>query len=124
VRLVELVDKRKKAGRKEKEELASSDANFGKSAKDTASVVGTSVKKVEKTRTILDHADSETKQKVLECAKSIHKAYQEVQEKKKIEKESKSKPVFNVTNENIEWAKWTCNLVAGCEHSSYFNFHL
>ncbi len=46
--------------------------------------------KVEKTCTTLDYADEETKESVLTGKNLIHKAYAEVQEKKKIEKESKS----------------------------------
>ena len=61
-RLIAEVDKRKKAGRPDN--LASSDANYGKSAQETAEIVGTSQAKVERTRTVIDHADEETKQAV------------------------------------------------------------
>jgi ParB-like chromosome segregation protein Spo0J len=80
--LVEAVDKRKKRG--ERIDLASSDAKLspGKSAQETAKIIGTSERKVEKVRTILDHAEPEIKKEVLEGKKSIHKAYTEIQGKR------------------------------------------
>lgn len=32
----------------------------------------------------------------------------------------KPKPVFNETNENIEWARWTWNPVTGCKHGCQY----
>ncbi len=34
---------------------------------------------------------------------------------KEVKKYSSKKQVFNRTNENIEWAKWTWNPVVGCK---------
>ena len=40
-----------------------------------------------------------------------------VEEKKRTaEVERRSKPVFNVTNDNVEWARYTWNPVKGCKH--------
>lgn len=83
-RLVELMDKRKQIERdgKGKFTVTSIDA-ADKSAKGTAEIIGTSQAKVERTRTVLDHADKETKQAVLDGEKSIHKAYTETQKKRR-----------------------------------------
>lgn len=81
LRFVELLDKRKQQG--ERNDLASRDAKSGKSAEDTAVVVGTSPRKVEKARTILDHGDEETKTAVERGEKSINAAYRQTQESRK-----------------------------------------
>jgi len=54
------LDKRQTAGRKPKE-LAQPCANLGKSAEKTAEVLGVSARKVERMRTITDHAPEEVK---------------------------------------------------------------
>lgn len=98
--LVLAVDSRKKAGRPTSEkELASSDANSGKSAAKTAALTGTSPKKVEKIRAIADHAeatgDEEELDAVLKGEKSINMAANDVKAKKekaKRERSSTSKP--------------------------------
>ena len=87
LRWVGELDKRQTAGRKPKE-LASLDANFGKSADRTAETIGTSTRKVEKARAILDYAPPEVKAQVLSGEKSINKAYTETQAKRKEEKKS------------------------------------
>ena len=85
MRCIEAVDKRKRTGRKsDAEKLASLEANSGKSAEETAKIVGTSKTKVEKARTIIAHADDKTKQEVNEGKKSINKGYNETQQKRKI----------------------------------------
>jgi len=81
------------------------------SAKRTAEVVGTSSTKVERARMVLDHGDKETQEAVLRGEKTISAARTETQAKRKAETEKSkpsAKPVFNDTNDNIEWAKWTC----------------
>ena len=77
------VDKRRKQG--ERTDLASIEAKLvtGKSAEHTAQIVGVSKATVERARTVLDHADEETKAAVLAGEKSIHKAYVETQAKRK-----------------------------------------
>jgi hypothetical protein len=77
----ELVDRRRKSG--ERTDLAPIGARSDRSSEDTASIIGISHRKVERTRTVLDYADEDTKQEVLEGKKSIHKAYVETQERKK-----------------------------------------
>lgn len=82
--LVQAVDRRKRAGRPEKE-LASPDANFGRSDTQTAELTGTSPKKVSKIRAIADHAektgDSEEKDAVLAGTMSINRAERQVRAK-------------------------------------------
>jgi ParB family chromosome partitioning protein len=95
------VDKFKKTGRKrDAEKLASGEASFGKSAQETAKIVGTSRAKVEKMRTIENYADEQTKQAVDEGKKSINRAYNETRQKKKEQKVA-------VDNENQEKIKVT-----------------
>ena len=119
VRCIEALDRRKQVGRPS-EKLASSEANFkkGKSSQETAKLVGTSRAKVERARTVLEHALEEVKEAVRSGEMSINRAYQEVQAARQVEKTAKQndKPVFNRTNENIEWASWTWNPVTGCKH--------
>jgi hypothetical protein len=81
MRIVELVDRRRKSG--ERTDLAPIGARCGKSATEMADVIGISPRKVERTRTVLDYADEDTKQEVLEGKKSIHKAYVETQERRR-----------------------------------------
>jgi ParB family chromosome partitioning protein len=64
-RLVETIDKRKQRGGDRKSEEAKSKASndaIDKSAQETAKTIGISKDKVEKTRTILDHAELGVKQ--------------------------------------------------------------
>jgi hypothetical protein len=77
LRCIAAVDKRRGAGRPTKE-LASNDANFsaGKSAKETAQIVGTSRAKVERARRVL--SNPKEKQAVLNVKKSIYKAAQDI----------------------------------------------
>ena len=64
---------------------ASSEASAGKSADATAKALGTSRSKIEKARTVQDHADEETVQAVKDGNMSINKAYNETQAKRKAE---------------------------------------
>ena len=115
IRCIEALDRRKQAGRPS-EKLASKKANFkkGKSAQETAKLVGTSRAKVERVRTVLEHAEEPVKEAVKAGEMSINRAYQETQETRRAQETGK--PVFNRTNENIEWASWTWNPVTGCKH--------
>jgi ParB family chromosome partitioning protein len=88
--VVERLDERKKRGRPTK--LASTDANFGKSSQLTAQKIGTSPRKVEKVRTILDHADEKTKQAVKSGQMTIQEGYRKIQEKRKPEKKAAPAP--------------------------------
>lgn len=114
-RCLEALDRRKPRGRKN--ELAPYGANLGKSSEETAKLMGIPPRQVERTRTVLAHGGEETKQAVRSGEKSINKAYQETQERRRQEAEfskPEAKPVFNRTNENIKWAHWSWNPVTGC----------
>jgi len=54
LRMVKVVDERKRSG--ERTDLAPDGARFGKSAEVTAAIVGISQRKVERVRSIIDHA--------------------------------------------------------------------
>lgn len=81
---LEALDKRKRAGRPA-EKLAQPCAFVaaGKTSSETAKLLGISPRKVEQARTVLDHADEETKQAVLTGAKTINQAYIETQERRR-----------------------------------------
>lgn len=53
---------------------------------------------------------------VEELAKGEVKTIEDAVAKVEQRKESKSKSKFNLTNDNIEWSKWTWNPVTGCKH--------
>jgi len=116
IRCVQAVDKRKPRGGDRKsgavKSKASSDAidvdKAGKSksaiqpfdsAQETAKIVGTSRDKVKKARTILDHADEDTRQAVLDGKKSIHAAAKETQNKRepKVKEPSSEKPLQEIS---------------------------
>jgi len=97
---IEAVDKLK--GKGERTDLASLDARSGKSAQETAEIVGTSERKVEKYRTVMTHADDETKAAVKSGEKSINRAYTETQQKRK-EKEVIQKEQPENQNDNKFW---------------------
>lgn len=88
-RCVEAVDRSKRSGGDRKSEgfqksKASGDAfDSGKSAKETAKIVGVSQSKVERFRTVQKHADDETKEAVKAGEMSINKAYTATQERRK-----------------------------------------
>ncbi len=114
LRLVAICDQRRKSG--ERTDLASSEARLGKSAENTAEKIGTSRAKIEKARRVIDQADEQTKQAVMSGEKTINAAAREVAEKKKAVEATPAKiSVFNQTNDNIEWAKWSWNPVTGCK---------
>jgi len=71
-------------------------------------------RKVERARTILEHAEEPVKEAVKAGEMSINQAYQLTQEKRKAQ--GSGKAVFNRTNDNIDWAVWTWNPVTGCQH--------
>ncbi len=74
--VVEL-DKRKQAGRplNEAKKLAQPCANFGKSAEETASLLGVSTRKVEQIRTVMDNANDEIKRMVKTGRMTVNSAY-------------------------------------------------
>jgi protein gp37 len=119
IRCIEALDRRKERGGDHKsakfqEKSKAPDGAIDKTSQETARVIGISPRKVERTRTILEHAEEPVKEAVKAGEMSINQAYQVTQEKRKLE--AMGKPVFNRTNENIEWACWTWNPVTGCKH--------
>ena len=84
VRLVGELDKRRERGGDRKSEAAKSKAPHGaidKSATETAEIIGTSTRKVEKARAVLDKAAPEVKAAVVSGDMTINKAYQETRTK-------------------------------------------
>jgi len=61
----------------------------GKSAADTAQLLGISTTKVERTRSLLNHADADTIDDVKKRKKSINKACNEVRKKRKEKSENR-----------------------------------
>lgn len=99
IRLIAEVDKRKETARDESGKFSAVGASepagksdeakskgasetIDRSADVTAEIVGTSSTKVKKARTVIDHADEETKQEVATGDKTINRAYQETQDKR------------------------------------------
>jgi protein gp37 len=131
MRCVEVLDKRNERGGdhgnqyadekvpKTSNEVFANNTNEKNSATKTAKVVGTSHAKVEKARTVLDHADDKTKEEVKSGQKTINKAYAETQDMRKTQKEAK-RAVFNKTNDSIEWAPFSWNPVTGCKHDCQY----
>jgi ParB family chromosome partitioning protein len=96
LRCIEAVDKLKPRGGDRKSKLAKSKTSSeaidsGKSAQKTAGIVGTSKTKVEQARTVMKHADEETKHDVLAGKKSINRAYQETRNKRRPQRKEEKK---------------------------------
>jgi len=93
----------------------------GKSAEQTAALLGVSRATVERARTVNDHAPEPVKQAVENGEMSLRKAAEETQKARRdVAPQPTAKPeqkaTFNKTNDNIEWATWTWNPVTGCRH--------
>ena len=116
LKCIQEIDRRRtmsEAGSMKGKKPAPSGAGLGKSSQETAMALGVSPRKVERARTVLDHASSEIKGKVTSNEMSINKAYEETQSTRK-EEQLKRTSTFNKTNDNIDWAKWTWNPITGC----------
>ena len=123
---VQVLDKRKKRGGDHKSQDAKSmgpvePIDPRRSADVTADVLGVSPSTVKRARTVNDHAPEPVKQAVENGEMSIRKAAEVTQVARRDlapEQTAKpeTKPTFNKTNENIEWATWTWNPVTGCKH--------
>jgi ParB-like chromosome segregation protein Spo0J len=91
-----LDEKRKRGGDRKSEDAKSKtptgaiDSKPARSSKETAQLLGTSARKVERARTVLNHADEKTKKAVQSGEKSINKAYDETQTQRKLKKGPKS----------------------------------
>jgi protein gp37 len=114
IRIVQIVDKRKEAKRGKDGKFTAGRSQPTVSAEETAKIVGVGASKVKEARTVLDNADEQTKKAVETGEKTIHQACKETRNKKN--EETKKKPIFNKTNDNIEWAQWSWNPIVGCEH--------
>lgn len=108
LRVVELVDEKRQAGRKP-EELMPTGTNSERSADTTAKTVGISPRQVSRVRTVLD--EPAEREAVERGDKSLYQADLDIHERKRY-----SPSVFNYTNENIKWARWSWNPVTGCKH--------
>lgn len=132
LRCVQVLDRRKQPG--ERTDLAPAGARLpmddvpdpetptnGKSAAQTAAMLGVSERTVERARTVNDHAPEPVKQAVEKGEMSLRKAAEATQKARKDvapepTAKPETKPTFNKTNDNIEWATWTWNPVTGCKH--------
>jgi hypothetical protein len=72
LRCIAVLDQRKREGRPQK--TTSPDVVSGRSSAATAELIGVSTAKIERARTVLDHADEPTRQEVLSGNMSINKA--------------------------------------------------
>jgi ParB family chromosome partitioning protein len=93
---IQTMDSRKPRGGDRKSQGAKSKSSSEpieniSSAQQTADIVGTSETKVKKVRSILDHADEQTKRDVESGNKTINKAYQETQQMRRREQENSGK---------------------------------
>ena len=80
------LDKRKKTG--PAKSLASREAKLGKSAEQTAALLGVSRAKVERLRTVSDHATDEIKDAVKDGKLSLNKAYKATMDARHAEEDS------------------------------------
>lgn len=87
-RFVMEIDRRKKQG--ERSDLTSTDAKSGRSSQHTAEVVGTSSSKVEKIRTVVEHAAPEVKADMLAGTKTVNAAYVETQKARKTDEQEEA----------------------------------
>ena len=76
------LDKRKKTG--PAKGLASRDAKLGKSAEQTAKLLGVSQTKIERLRTVNDHATDEVKEAVKSGEMSVNKAYNKTMDARRL----------------------------------------
>jgi ParB family chromosome partitioning protein len=96
LRCIDAVDKLKPRGGDRKSESAKSNGSTEPietktSAQETADIVGTSETKVKKARTVMRYADASTKNDVLAGKKSLHRAYQKTQNKRRPHREEEKK---------------------------------
>jgi protein gp37/ParB-like chromosome segregation protein Spo0J len=78
---VAVLDERKRSG--ERTDLASCEARSGRSSEACAEKLGVSRVKVEKARTVLDHADAETREAVRSGSATINAAYVATQQQRR-----------------------------------------
>ena len=109
VSLVEKLDQLKKPGPKtDSNNLASVDANIGKSADKTADTIGTSTTKVEKTRKILKSGKPELIEAVKSGKKSIHQGSQELSTPAKNKRKQQTGPDYKGVLKALNHATKCC----------------
>jgi ParB family chromosome partitioning protein len=96
LRCIDAVDKLKPRGGDRRSESAKSNGSSEPiecktSAQETADIVGTSETKVKKARAVMRHGDEDTKNDVIAGKKSLHRAYQETQNKRRPHREEEKK---------------------------------
>jgi protein gp37 len=121
LRCVAALDQRKTVNGRPPKTVSRDTVSPGPSANHTAELLGVSPATVNRARAVNDHATPETKQAVETGEMSLAAAAQKTRaEKREVEQvdppKRASKPTFNRTNDNIEWAQWTWNPVTGCKH--------
>lgn len=101
------------------------DADTNEARTQAAELVGTNPRYISDAKKLQDEAP-ELLEQVRTGEKSIPKAMNELKDRQDEpllvidgtpDEETRSKPKFNKTNENIDWAKWSWNPVTGCEHT-------
>jgi len=89
-RYMEIIDERHVPQRNENGKFAGApNGAAGKSSEATAKLLGTSSRKAERMRAIMDHGDSETVDAVKNGEMSVNKGYEETQKKRKASKATK-----------------------------------
>lgn len=122
LRCIEALDKkmtRAEAGAMKGKSIFTSKNASEPSHKKTAKKLGIGASTISNARTILDSNNEGIKNKVASGEISIKKAAIELRKEKKERKEVE-KPIFNATNENIDWAKWTWNPITGCRNDCLY----
>lgn len=120
IMIVQELDNRRKRGGDRKSEEAKSIVPDGTidqdSAQEVAESVGTSIRQVKRARAIVDTGDDDLIESVKNGDITLNQGNIIAQEMKKEKKETEHKPMFNKTNDNIEWAQWSWNPVTGCKY--------
>jgi protein gp37 len=106
--------RREKISRSRKGEMVENLPPSEKSRDNVASVLGVSGRQLDKIRTVDSVAPEDIKQQWRDGDISTNKAYKLTKE---AIQESDNDAIFNRTNENIEWAKWSWNPVTGCKNT-------
>ncbi len=103
LRWIEEVDKRRKAGRPSggqnkltQDCVNKQDHHARASSAETAAVVGTSARKVEQARTVIDKGTDETKEAVKKGEKSINQAYNETVKKEHVPRDPEDVPMDRI----------------------------
>ena len=92
-RYMEIIDERYVPERNENGKFAGApNGAAGKSSEATAKLLGTSSRKAERMRAIMDHGDSETVDAVKNGEMSVNKGYEETQKKRKAAKAAEKSP--------------------------------